>query len=211
MHRITKAIFYLICCDKHYWGIIFRNIKNTFFDLFYTGRFLGGSIRPINDSATFTQSTDYSVLSKVFTSINVSSNDSLVDVGCGKGRVIAWWLNNGYSKNKIIGTEINSAVAKETKRLFEKYSNVSIIEENIIDSCPVASIYYLFNPFSEEIMLKFKNKLEKIPGDIKVIYYNCLYLDLFLCDSNWNVETYNLSDAMLGIHNKKYAVLTKNS
>jgi len=41
-----------------------------------------------------TASTDYAALPFIFTRDTVLETDVLVDIGCGKGRVINWWLES---------------------------------------------------------------------------------------------------------------------
>jgi spermidine synthase len=56
----------------------------------------------------------YSVLPHIFAG-RIGPRDVLVDVGCGKGRVINWWLSQGL-RNRIVGIEINPAVAAATAK-----------------------------------------------------------------------------------------------
>jgi hypothetical protein len=75
------------------WHEGIRAADNFFLDLQYSGRFLGGTMesRYASSGAIATQSTDYLALSYIFDNlVQVQESDVLVDVGCGKGRVIFW-------------------------------------------------------------------------------------------------------------------------
>ncbi len=146
--------------------------------------------------------TDVSALRYIFRKYRICPDDVLVDVGCGKGRVIAWWLSRGY-RNRIIGIELDEELALFAKHIFSEYDNVTIIHGDIIDSWPKDSnVFYLFNPFDRGTMLKFKSKLKanvRIKGktghsdtqlskEILAIYYYPVHIDVFLDDPVFIVE-----------------------
>ena len=76
--------------------------------------------------ATGSQSTRYCILKEIFKNEQFSSNDSFMDIGCGKGRVIAYLLKNNFP-GRLSGIELNDAVANFAKEWTNKYDNVSII------------------------------------------------------------------------------------
>ena len=82
-----------------------REFCDFFIDLRYGGYF-GGKIksRYAHLGAHDTASGHYSVLSCIFRKYKIKDSDVLVDVGCGKGRVINWWLKQGH-QNRIIGMD----------------------------------------------------------------------------------------------------------
>ena len=55
--------------------------------------------------------SDYHVLYDIFARVPIAKGDVLVDIGCGEGRVINFWLSRGL-KNPIIGIEVVEAVAE---------------------------------------------------------------------------------------------------
>src|SRR5262245_61788600 len=66
--------------------------------------------------------SSYHVLRDIFSRVPISKGDVLVDVGCGDGRVINFWLSQGL-KNPIIGIEVVEAVADRTRQRYRKYKN----------------------------------------------------------------------------------------
>ena len=88
----------------------------------------------------------YSVLPHVFRG-RIGPQDVLVDVGCGKGRVINWWLDQGL-RNRMVGLEIDPAVASATARRLSAFGNVMIIHDDATTGVPDdATLLYMYNPF----------------------------------------------------------------
>ena len=54
--------------------------------------------------------TCYWNLDEVFKNVKFTEEDSFVDVGCGKGRVLAWWLGKNLP-GKATGIELDPFVA----------------------------------------------------------------------------------------------------
>lgn len=116
------------------------------------------------------QNSHYKSLSIIFSKIMIRTDDVIVDIGCGKGRVFNWFLNQDI-KNKLIGIEVDTDIAKATRKRLRRYERINIIIGNIEDDIlPMdGTIFYLFNPFSEKIVKIFSDNLEK---KIKQGYYN---------------------------------------
>jgi SAM-dependent methyltransferase len=134
--------------------------------------------------------SDYGALDFIFSTVKLSPADVIVDVGCGKGRVINYLLHK-KSKNRIIGVELDSDIAAFTRRRLRRYRNVEIRNGNILDSIPEdATMFYLFNPFNADVMGRFKAKLEAVFDSTVVIYYNANYADIFENAPGWTVTTH---------------------
>lgn len=158
------------------------------------GVYFGGVIRSRYGhlGAHATDSSFYHVLSRLFREYPLKETDVLVDVGCGKGRVIHWWLRNGCC-NRIIGIELDASIAAATARTFTRHPNVEILSGNALDLVPSeGTLFYLYNPFNGEVMRTFKDKLKQVCGnrtDVQIYYVNCQYLDTFKDDPAWEVRT----------------------
>ena len=162
-------------------------------DLRYGGYF--GGVRKTRYGhlgAHDTASSFYFVLSRLFAKCPVKASDVLVDVGCGKGRVINWWLRKGY-KNRIVGIELDEIVAAEAMRTFKKHENVEIICGNAIDAIPPdGTLFYIYNSFNGKVMTEFKDRLKQVCtniDDVRIYYVNCEFLDSFRLDPDWEVCT----------------------
>lgn len=170
--------------------------RNLLFDLRH-GALIGVMIdtRFPDQGARETSSTDYAVLPILFDGL-IQPADVLVDVGCGRGRVILWWLDQGL-RNKIVGIELDPEVADYARERTKKSRNVRIVTGNVLQSLPGdATVFYLYNPFEQWVVERFKRMLEEQFGEshpVTVVYYNCLHLDVFESDDRWSLRPIDLS------------------
>lgn len=186
--KTIKYLFYMCCyCLREF-------LLNTFLDLRYSGRSLNGNIKTSYKKmgANDIYHTKYSALPLIFRFVPVNKDDVLVDVGCGKGRVIIYWLSRRY-RNKIVGLEIDKKIAVRTSKYFTKYKNVTIIPGNAISNLPEnGTIFYFYNPFSKEIVKQFEVTLAAMyqRKPITIIYYNPKSIDVFQNDK-WSTKHIN--------------------
>ena len=128
----------------------------------------------------------------IFHLITIKTNDVLVDVGCGKGRVINFWLSR-HLTNKIYGLELDKRIARKTAKQFAKYHNVTIKCGDAINNLPSnGTVFYFYNPFSAERVAEFEAKLAEMFQDkqITIIYYNPKSIHVFM-NGNWKVRYIN--------------------
>ena len=136
-----------------------------------------------------TANTSYLALSLLFSGERITGDDVLVDVGCGKGRVINWWLNRGIS-NAIIGLELDPEVSARTRDRLRKYPNVTIISGDAVENLPSAGTLFLVaNPFDRNVVKRFKERILKLerPDRIRIFYYNSESADIFANDPRFIV------------------------
>ena len=94
---------------------LLRKIRNAALD-FRFGAFVGGKIEESAFSAEGANApgnSDYEVLAQVFDG-RISLNDVLVDIGCGRGRVLNYWLSLGLG-NRIYGLEDRSRRCRQNR------------------------------------------------------------------------------------------------
>jgi ubiquinone/menaquinone biosynthesis C-methylase UbiE len=173
-----------------------RLLRNLCMDLRYGG-FLGGSKRTSNydeHGSSDTVNTDYAVMPKLFGG-RVKAADVLVDIGCGKGRVINYWLSQGH-RSKIVGIDLDDEIAAKTRKRLRRYKNVSIVTGNALDNLPQdGTVFYLYSPFTEQIFSQFKERLWELyqnRGDVMVIYYAPYHIHVFQNDPRWTIEEVKL-------------------
>lgn len=182
-------------------------LRDAYLDLTYSGRLLGG-----NQTSAFSDlgandvyHTDYSAMPLIFRNAAISPDDVLVDVGCGKGRVINYWLSTNPG-NRIYGLELDPALAAATARQFASRANVRIIAGDAVENLPPeGTVFYFYNPFSEEKVRRFEQKLKTTAGAATVIYYNPKSLPIF-ANPDWSIQTVNFEQD-LGI--KRWGRLNK--
>lgn len=170
-----------------------RTLPNLFHDL-RRGAYLGGSgsSRPRQPGAYRTQSADYADLSVLFSSdvLRVRPDDVLVDVGCGRGRVLNWWLDHGV-RAPIVGIEIDAEIAHQTRRRLASASNVTILTGDAADLLPPnGTLVFLYNPFDQHTMRRFEARLStrgRASDRLRIVYYNAQHADVFLWSGRWTV------------------------
>ena len=182
---------------------ILRGMRYILLDAKYGSWYLGARLKNfgLGDSSRGwhgAQSSDYDAISKMFSEISVHENDVIVDIGCGRGRLFNYLLNQGL-KNKLIGVEVDPHIAQFTKSRLKKYKQVEILIADIEDEDTIPSvgtIFYLFNPFTDRIVQKFsdyvadrmKQKNYRANRPI-IVYYNCKER-LYIFENNplWKIK-----------------------
>jgi SAM-dependent methyltransferase len=158
-----------------------RSLRNVVLDVRFGGRFLGGGAptRFAHLHAHAVANSDYLAMEEVFGRASITDNSVIVDVGCGKGRVINFLLSRGI-KCEIIGVEIDPEVASATARRLRRYRNVRIVSGNILEQWPQnATLFYVYNPFGAPVVERFCDRLAAHPRPFVLLYYNCVHRDIF--------------------------------
>ncbi len=107
--------------------------------------------------------------------------DVFVDVGCGKGKMLYYAAQLGYTK--CIGIEIAALLLEQAKVNLERMqlpASITLMQRDATNIAPEdlgqANVFYLFNPFSDEIMTGFLQCLirsqEAHPRRVLVLYCN---------------------------------------
>ena len=129
---------------------------------------------PYADShgATGSQSAPYIGLGKVLKGLYLARNDSFVDIGCGKGRVIAYLLSRGFQCS-ITGIEINPEVASVAKDWTAKYNNVEIVEGDAFGlDYNDYNVLFMYRPMETDTFKLFIDLLEMtLTHSIRLYYY----------------------------------------
>jgi hypothetical protein len=173
---------------------VIRVTHNAYWDWKYGGWCGGTRESPFASLGAFkTQSVEYLQLKALFQRANlrITADDVLVDIGCGKGRVINYWLMTGH-RNRMVGIEIDDDIASQARHRLQKYSNVTILSGDAVTLFPAeGTIFYLWNPFRAEVMDRFKSRLIEVcgqRGNVTIVYFMCEALKVFKGDPNWSIE-----------------------
>ena len=133
--------------------------------------------------------TNYAVLERLAASGQILRSDTLIDYGCGKGRV-GFFLSHALGC-RTIGVEYDErlhAAALENLRSYSGRSAASVsfvhasAESYVIED---ANCFYFFNPFSEHILRAVLGRIRESwyanPREMKLFFYytqdaylNCL-------------------------------------
>ena len=158
-----------------------RTLRNLILDIRFGGRFLGGGepTRFAHLHAKDVANSDYLAMAVMFARVPLSRDSVIVDVGCGRGRVINFLLSRRI-KCEIIGVELDPVVAHATAHRLRRYPNVTIVPGNIIDAWPKrGTVFYVYNPFGAPIVEQFCERLAAHTHPFVVLYYNCIHRDIF--------------------------------
>ena len=107
--------------------------------------------------------TCYWTLERIFAKSKFTENDSIVDVGCGQGRLFAFLIKHHFP-GRMTGIEYHAPTADIAKAWTSKYPDKQI---RIIQGDAFAQQYdeftvvYYFNSFQTEYFIKFINLLEE--------------------------------------------------
>lgn len=191
--RLKEAVFDLRHSN---FGLI--PLQNFLLDL-RDGYLCGGVIpsRYKESGAYQTQHTDYRSLEELFfnNSINIAVDDVLVDIGCGKGRVISFWLRRKMGR-KLVGLELDPDAALVSAKRFQAEPKITIIKGDAVEHLPLdGTVFYLWNPFNEDVLRRFAEKLigsADQMSNVRVIYNNCRHAEVFTSNPMW--ETRPLSN-----------------
>jgi SAM-dependent methyltransferase len=202
-------------------GAVVKFIANQYWD-----KKLAGKDNTLNEElpsmfrwSTKVQSIDYLYLIESLKKFPIAKGDIVLDLGCGKGRALlyCYYRYNELEKKDIIfhGAEINHEAYSICKKTCiernMKIENVNALEDNYILSNKCNKIL-LFNPFDENIFLKFIRYLqENIKYPNSFLYVNISQKQInILNKENISFETYCIHRPLLGIWNKTNAVVYFN-
>ncbi len=167
----------------------FRIARNLLIDLRF-GKVLAFTYVTQRHSAN----SDYRALAKMFKN-RIRESDVLVDVGCGHGRVINWWLGH-HPEAEIVGLEIDENIARQVQKRLHKHPNVTIVSGDAIENIPEnGTIFYLYNPFGAEMVEALRDRLALLfePSQgILLLYYNSKHVSVFEHNPGWSVEMVDL-------------------
>lgn len=105
--------------------------------------------------------TPYSVLDNLFGDLGFTKDSRLLDVGCGAGRVLAYFVGAGLP-GCVTGVELDPVLAAEAAAWSERYPQVEVVAGSALD-LPLAGYthVYLFIPFDTPVLQAFLDKLER--------------------------------------------------
>ncbi len=115
----------------------------------------------------------YWALNEMFKDAKFTEEDCFVDVGCGKGRVLAWLINKHFPGH-ITGIEKDPDVAAIARKWMERRPNekTKLIEGDAMEqSYKDYTIIYIFRPFNEEFFERLILRIESQLTHPILFYY----------------------------------------
>ncbi len=151
--------------------------------------------------STGSQSTHYLVLDHIFSCVELKSSDTFLDIGCGKGRVLAFLVKE-KCPCEIYGVEHNERVGIIASEWSRKYSNVHIIIKNAFSlDYNAFSVLFMGRPFLPKTFLEFIEYLEKtLIHSIVLIYWVDQQSGYLLMNRlGWKMQTRKRLNRIYGI------------
>ena len=143
------------------------------------------------EHAELYQGANYYLLESVFDHLQtIEANQSILDFGCGKGRVLTVAAYYGFSK--ITGVEFAKELCDVARKniipVQQKFPQkiFNVIHANAVDHKIEndTNMFFFFNPFDEVVMLAVaKNILQSLkenPREVYVVYLNPVHKEIFL-------------------------------
>lgn len=140
--------------------------------------------------ATGSESARYWALDEVFKDMKFNKDDKFIDVGCGKGRILAEMERIKFP-GQLYGIELNPDVAKYAQDWAKRYDNLTIMSGDAFKlNYNDYNIIMLCRPFLEEMYVTFLEKMEKdIKHPVTVILYVDNYMAKYVKDKpQWTMH-----------------------
>lgn len=115
--------------------------------------------------------TPYFVLEELFSQVTFAPASHLLDVGCGRGRVLAY-VAEELPGVRATGIELDSELARYAQGWTRGRANLEVRCANVLDEPLGAYTHiYLFNPFDTPVLARFLDKIEEeIAHPVTVIH-----------------------------------------
>jgi predicted RNA methylase len=171
--------------------VSFGPLRTLWLDLRFGG-YAGGS-RPTrfhDRQSTDVHNMSYRAIDDAMSGVDVSERDVLVDVGCGRGRVINYWLARALP-GRIVGIELDPNVAARTRHRLRRHSQVEILSGDAVSLTPAeATVCFLFNPFGGAVLRRWHDALlaRSTAERLTVIYVHPIHVEVFRASQRWSVR-----------------------
>ena len=104
--------------------------------------------------------TPYFILENLFSELDFSEESHLLDVGCGTGRVLSFFIQSKLSGHAT-GIELDPDIAEYARSWTRRFANVDVLCGSALETslAPYTHLY-LFNPFDANVLMQFIMKIE---------------------------------------------------
>ncbi len=136
------------------------------------------------------QGVGYYALEKAFDYLkSVNATQSILDFGCGKGRVLAVAAHYGFQN--ITGVDFAPALCNDALKNIERIkpyypdTNFKVVCDDVVNYKieNETNVFFFFNPFDEVVMLEVvKNILYSLKQNLRkiyIVYVNPLHKEIF--------------------------------
>ena len=150
---------------------------------------------------TGTQSSHYWILNRVFSHVTLRPTDTVLDVGCGKGRVLAFFLKKKVP-SRLFGIEHNEEVGRIAAEWTARYEQVQVFigDALTLDYEPY-TVLTLARPFLPVTFMTFVEQLERTvthPVTL-VVWYDLQSKKLLKDRPGWAMQTSGMITRIHGL------------
>ena len=152
---------------------------------------------------TGTESSPYIYLKHIFSHVQLSASDRILDVGCGKGRVFAFLIREKCPCS-IDGIEHNEPVAKIAEGWTAKYPQVHVMTgDAFLQDFNRYTVLTLSRPFFVQTYCAFIEKLEETlvhPVTLVSWHEDPRVRDFIKVRPGWHMEYHEFTDRIHGLY-----------
>lgn len=115
--------------------------------------------------------THYFVLEQLFGHFSFDARTRLLDVGCGAGRALAYFLHAGFP-GRATGIELDPQLAQIAREWSAQHANLRVLQGNVLEhDLREYTDFYLFNPFDAGQLRQFIANVEaQVPHACTVVH-----------------------------------------
>jgi hypothetical protein len=131
---------------------LFSRIENTVED-YRLGIRAGGTAQTSKPGAVYYASISHKLTREVLDRLKLSADDAFIDIGCGKGRVLA--ISATYPVESIVGVEYEPALAKMARVNIARqdHPRISVWQGAAEDfDYSKITVAYAFNPVEPDVL-----------------------------------------------------------
>ena len=170
-----------------------RAARNAVLDLRWGAPLAGGWRRPGVGSVAH-ENSDHVALRRIFRH-RVRQRDVLVDIGCGRGRVLNHWLSY-HPGHRMVGIEMDTELAARTAHRLRGQPDSTVLAGDAIELLPDdGTLFFMYNPFGAPQVDALRKRLEAMPARspaIRLLYHHPKHLEVFEDRDRWRIETVSL-------------------
>lgn len=135
------------------------------------------------EHASIYQPANYFIAEKLFNELDKNDLDgTFLDVGCGKGRILAMAAFYGFKE--ITGIDFSAQLCHEAiqqsflieEKIRQAEITIECVDARQFEIPAAVSVIFMFNPFDELVMADFMKQVQRTlhhnPRKIKILYAN---------------------------------------
>lgn len=205
---ITKTIAFRMLYKMYKWisvpGKIHFDMNLLYVRLFdwIHGTTFAGRLKQDQIGTSKERANDYSAtptdIIKTLKKIGVTTDDSIIDMGCGKG--LAMYYMGKFDFCKVGGVELSSDLAEEAKKNLEKLDSKGCINGRYEVVCADAgkfveidgyNYFYIYNSFPEavlqEVMNNIDSSIERKRRKVTILYLYPEFANVINDNPKWKL------------------------